>query len=178
MAASYATFYEVVVDGPDVVILEELGTGIRWNVYHYRELFPDPPGKGEVWYTRLLGSPEWSLSYTTPYVYEPGARAQHKRAVAAIVEDFGKGEASIGVPAERLFAESQKDTVLFWAEYRNIARNKDAEGPSPESGEWPDSSLPHLVNTDREDFVFTEMHFRVRDEQAVRKKLGKLALVD
>ena len=174
MAASYATFYEVIDDGPDVLLLDELGTGKLWSVYHYRDLFEIPPGKGEVWYTRLLGPPERALSYTTPYVYETEARAQFKRGVNGHVEDFLKSPLSIGVPAEHLFAESQKQSALFWADYIHISNNAPAEMLSSVPSEWPESRLPHIVNTDKDDILFTEMHFRVEDELAVRRRFAKL----
>jgi len=176
MAESYATFYEVIDDGPGVLLLEELGTGKLWSVHHYHELYEVPAGKGEIWYTRLMGPPDHSLCYTTPYVYEPETRAQFKRGVAGLAKDFSRSKLSIGVPAERLFAESQKEAALFWAEYIRVANSAEAEMLSSVPCEWPDLAgrLPHLVNTDREDIVFTELHFRVKDEPAVRKKLAKL----
>jgi hypothetical protein len=174
MAGSYATFYEVIDDGPDVLLLDELGTGRLWNVYFYRELFETPPGKGEIWYTRLIGLPERSLCYTTPYVYKPETRAQFKRGVNGHVNDFLKSELSIGIPADRIFAESQKQSALFWAEYILVSNNAPRDVLSSVPSEWPSPRLPHIVNTDKDDIVFTEMHFRVKDEPAVRKRLAKL----
>lgn len=176
MADSYATFYKVIDDGLDVLLLEELGTGKMWNVHYYRELFEIPAGKGEIWYTRLIGPSDRALCYTTPYVYGRETRTSFKHAVDGIIKDFSRSEFSIGVPAERLFVESQKDSVLFWAEYIHIAGNAAADRLSSVPSEWPGigEALPHLLNTDGEDIVFTEMHFRVKDEPAVRKRLAKL----
>lgn len=176
MADSYATFYEVIDDGRDVLLLEELGTGKLWSVHYYHELYEVPAGKGEIWYTRLMGPPDRALCYTTPYVYERETRAQFKRGVTGLAKDFSRSKLSIGVPAERLFAESQKEATLFWAEYIHVANNAAAEMLSSVPSKWPDfaAGLPHLVNTDREDIVFTEMHFRVKDEPEVRKRLAKL----
>ncbi len=174
MAASYATFYEVIDPGPEVVILEELGTGRRWNVMHYHDLFETPAERGEVWYTRLLGPPEQSLSYTTPYVWGPETRAQFERGVRSLAKDFIKNKLSIGVPADRLFAESQKETALFWTEYLRVSNNPSEEKLDTVPSEWPTLQLPHIINNDREDFVFTEMDFKVKDEQQVRRKLAAL----
>ncbi len=178
MAESYATFYEVLDDGPEVLVLDELGTGRRWSVYYYRELFDTPPGKGEIWYTRLIGPPERALSYTTPYVYEPETRAQFRRGVDGQVKDFLKDPRSIGMPPERLFAESQKQSALFWTEYIHFSNNATDEMLSSVPSEWPAPPLPHMVNTDKHDILFTEMHFRVKDEQAVRRRLAKLKTFD
>lgn len=174
MAASYATFYQVLDPGPEVVILEELGTGRRWNVLYFDELFETSAGKGDVWYTRLLGPPEKALSYTTPYVWGPETREQFERGVKRMAKDFGTSKQSIGVPADRLFAESQKQSALFWAEYLRASNRPGREAISSVPEEWRDFGLPHVVNNDREDFVFTEMHFKVRDEQAARRKLAAL----
>jgi len=174
MAASYVTFYEVIDPGPEVVILEELGTGRRWNVMYYHDLFETPAERGEVWYTRLLGPPGQSLSYTTPYVWWPETRAQFERGVRGLAKDFVKDKRSIGFAADRLFAESQKMSVLFWTEYLRVSNNPREEKLDTVPGEWPKLQLPHLVNNDREDLVFTEMDFKVRDEQQVRRKLAAL----
>ncbi len=56
MAACYATFYEVIDPGPEVVILEEIGTGRRWSVMYYHDVFDTPAEKGEVWYAFEPGS--------------------------------------------------------------------------------------------------------------------------
>ncbi len=174
MAASYVTFYEVIDPGPEVVVLEELGTGRRWNVMYYHDLFETPAERGEVWYTRLLGSPERSLSYTTPYVWGPETRAQFERGVRGLAKDFVKDKRSIGFPADRLFAESQKMSALFWTEYLRVSNSPSEEKLDTVPSEWPTLQLPHVVNNDREDFVWTEMHFKVKDEQVVRQKLAKL----
>jgi hypothetical protein len=174
MTASYATFYEVINEGPPVVLLEELGTGRLWTVYFYRELFDTPPGKGEIWYTRLIGSADKALCYTTPYVYEPESRAQFKRGVEGMAKDFLKNQLSIGVPADRLFAESQKQSALFWAEYIHTANNAPADMLSSVPGEWTRRFPFQVVNTDRQELVFSEMHFKVRDETAMRRRLAKL----
>jgi len=178
MAESYATFYEVIDPGPDVVVLNELGTGRHWNVLFFRELFGAPPGKGEVWYTRLLGPPERALSYTTPYVYEPETRAQFERGVRGLTNDYLKSQLSIGVPAHRLFAESQKESALFWAEYIRVSNSPSRTMLSSVPSEWPGTRLPHLVNTDRDDIVLTEMHFRVKNEKAARRRLAALKSFD
>jgi len=178
MAESYLTFYEVLESGPDVVLLGELGTGKRWSVFYFRELFNSTPETGEIWYTRLIGPPERALSYTTPYIYDPVTRGQFERGVRGQVDDFFKSPVSIGVPAERLYAESQKASALFWFEYILISNNAPQAMLSSVPSEWPKQSLPRIVNTDREDLIFTEMHFRVKDEKAARKKLATLRSFD
>ncbi len=174
MAASYATFYQVVDPGPEVIVLDELGTGRHWNVLYYRELFETPAGRGDIWYTRLLGPPEKALSYTTPYVWGPETRAQFERAARRITNDFIKSKRSIGVPADRLFAESQKESAVFWWQYILYSNSAEREMLSSVPSGWSDLGLPRIVNTDREDFIFTEMHFKVKDEKTVRRKLGAL----
>ena len=174
MADSYSSFYKVLEPGPDIVVLDELGTGKLWHVYYFRELFETPPGTGEIWFTRLIGPPDRALSYTTPYVFESDTRGQFEPVVRRQAKDFLKSPLSIGVPSERLFAESQKASALFWAEYIYMGNNASPTMLSSVPSEWPTPSFPRLVNTDRDEIIFTEMHFRVRDEKAVRKKLAAL----
>jgi len=179
MASSYLTFYEVIKAEGDAVVLEELGTEKRWNVHYFRELFDMDLVPGEVWYIRLVGPADGAIPYTTPYLYDPEAKAKFKRAVRIQEKDFSAGPRASLIPRERHFAESQKEAALFWAEF--IYRGLD-EDPSGLAGpaerididNIPPASLPFLVNTDREDVVFAELKFRVKDEPAVRNKLAAL----
>ncbi|MDH4272562.1 MAG: SEC-C metal-binding domain-containing protein, partial [Candidatus Aminicenantes bacterium] len=173
MAESYLSFYEVVDPGPEAVIVEELGTGKRFRVICVRELFEFEPEQGEVWYTRLVGPPEEALSYTTPYVYAPLTRAEFKRLVQLMAEDFLHSPESKPFPAERIFAESQKASALFWAEYIHRAANPARDMLSSVPSTWP-TPARRLINTDREDIVFTELHFRIKDEPKLRKRLAAL----
>jgi len=108
----------------------------------------------------------------------PCGRAQFKRGVDGIAKDFLKDERSIGVPADRLFAESQKQSVLFWAEYIHVSESAPREMLSSVPSEWPAGPPYHIVNTDKEDLFFTETYFRVKDEQAARRRLAKLKTFD
>lgn len=116
---SYLTFYEIIssVSRSDAATIKELGTGKRFTVFHVRELLEIAPKPGEIWYGRRVGSPDRSLFFTTPYIYEPEAHPQLKRAVLIQEKDFKKGPKAKFFPPERHFAESQKETAPFWAWY-------------------------------------------------------------
>lgn len=174
MAASYPTFFQVLDSGPDVVLLDELGTGRCWRLSFFRELFGTAPAPGEIWYTRLLGPPDGAITYTTPYVYDPGSRDQFKRGVSGLYKDFIKDPLSIGVPADFLFAESQKQSAFFWMDYILACNAGPRDMLSSVPGQWTKPPGPCLVNTDKDEIVFVEMHFRVKDEQTVRRRLAKL----
>jgi len=163
---SYLTFYEIIdsTSRPDVVTARELGTGKRFTVLHVRELIEIDPQPGEIWFVRRVGPPDRSIFYTTPYFYEPETCAQFKRAVLIQEKDFRQGPRAELFPTNRHFAESQKESAPFWAWY--ICR-----------GEMTDlRQIPYhtLVTTDGEEFVFTEIHFRIKDEAALRKRLATL----
>jgi len=174
MAESYATFYEVLESGPEIVVLNELGTGRRWQVHYFREMFESMPPAREIWFTRLLGPPDMAFSYTTPYVFDRGARGQFERATRKMASDFLSNPLSAGVTSERVFAESQKEAALFWAEYICASNDPRRELLSSVPGEWPGSQPSIRLNTDHEEIVLTEMHFKVKDEAAVRRKLSAL----
>lgn len=174
LAESYPTFYEVLEEGPEAVVLDELGTGRLWHVFYFRELFDTPPVKGEIWYTRLIGPPEDALPYSTPYVFPSETRAQFKRGVEAVCQDFLKDPLSIGVPGDRFFAESQKATSAFWMEYIRVGNADPNADLSSLPSTRPNPPIPHIVNTDKEEILFTDMHFRIKDESRVRRKLARL----
>ena len=166
LSESYLTFFEIVsfASKKDEVTVEELGTGKRFTVLHVQELFEIVPAPGEIWFARRVGTPDRSIFYTTPYIYEPETLAQFKRVVLNQEKDFRKSPRAPLFPTERHFAESQKETAPFWAWY--ICQ-----------GEMTDlSQIPFhdLVTTDGEEFVFMEIHFRVKDEAALRKRLSAL----
>jgi len=173
MAESYVSFYEVLESGPEAILLDELGTGRQYRVLSFNELFGPPgPAPGDIWLTRLIGTRDRAFSYTTPYIFEPETRGQFERAMRLQTKDFLRSPVSLGVPAERLFAECQKASSLFWAEYILAGNSPSREFLSSVPGERPLSArLPHVVNTSREELVFTEVHFRITDEPALRKKL-------
>jgi hypothetical protein len=173
MAESYVSFYEVLESGPEVIILDELGTGRHYRVVLFNELFGPPgPALGDIWLTRLIGPAEGALSYTTPYVFDPETRGQFERVVRRQTKDFLRSPISLGVPAERLFAECQKASSLFWAEYILVGNSPSRQLLSSVPSRRPSARLPHVVNTSREEMVFTEVHFRITDEPALRKKLS------
>jgi hypothetical protein len=179
MAESYLTFYEVIKAEDDDAVLRELGTDQRWTVLHVRKLTETEAVPGEIWYTRLVGPAEEALSYTTPFVFDPGSKAQFERAVRIQERDFSAGPRADLFPRERHFAESQKEAVLFWAEFifRGLTADMSDLSEPPgmiEIDDLPAGSLPFLVNTDREEVVFAEMKFRVKDEAALRKRLAAL----
>ena len=177
---SYLTFFEIIEESSisDTVTIAELGTGERFTVLHVRELMQIEPAAGEIWFARRVGFPDSSIFYTTPYVFEPGTGAEFSRVVKIQEDDFSRGPRAAIFPAERHFAESQKEAARFWAEY--ILRGWESDPPQItddiadlEEDLDPDH-FPILVTTDGEELILTEIHFRIRDEAAVRKRLSSL----
>jgi hypothetical protein len=166
LSESYSTFYEVIDSsfGTDIVTVRELGTGKSFTVFNVRELSGFELNPGDICFVRRIGSPDRSIFFTTPYVYDPETRAQFKRTVLAQEKDFNKGPWAPLFPPGQHFAESQKEAAPFWAWYI-------LQGEKKEIPQMPDSVL---VTTDGDAFVFTEVHFRIQDEAALRKRLSML----
>ena len=181
LSESYLTFFEIVASTaiPDAVTVEELGTGKRYTVLHVRELFEIDPKPGEIWFARRVGTTDRSIFYTTPYIYGPETRTQFKKVVKAMEKDFKKIPWASMIPAERHLAESQKEAVELWAEF--IIRSMTADDLSrlPDEPTFDDiddgqGHLPTLVTTDGEEFVLVEVHFQIKNETALRKRLSTL----
>jgi len=166
LSESYLTFYEIVSSASrtDAVTVMELGTGKRFKVLHVRELFEIDPSPGEIFFVRRVGPPDRSIFYTTPYVYEPETGTQFKRAVLTQEKDFKKSPRASLFPTERHFAESQKEIAPFWAWY--ICQG--------ETTDLPQIPYHAFVTKDGDEFLFTEIHFRIKDEAALRKRLSAL----
>jgi hypothetical protein len=166
LSESYLTFFEIIdsISSPDDVTVRELGTGKRFKVLHVGELYEIDPNPGEIWFSRRVGPPDQSIFYTTPYIYEPETCAQFKRVVLAQEKDFKKSPRAPLFPTERHFAESQKETALFWAWYI-------CQGEMTGLSQIP---FHDLITTDGEEFALTEIHFRIKDETSLRKRLSAL----
>ena len=166
LSESYLTFFEIITSTtrPDAVTVRELGTGKSFTALHVQELFEIDPAPGEIWFARRVGTPDRSIFYTTPYIYEPETLAQFKRAVLTQEKDFRKSPRAPLFPTKRHFAESQKETAPFWAWYICQEEMTDL------------SQIPFhdLVTSDGEEFVFMEIHFCIKDEAALRKRLAAL----
>jgi hypothetical protein len=166
LSESYLTFFEIVsfASITDEVTVEELGTGKRFTVLHVQELCEIEPIPGEIWFARRVGIPDRSIFYTTPYIFEPETRAQFKRVVLTQEKDFRKSSRAPLFPTERHFAESQKETAPFWAWYI-------CQGKMTDLSQVP---FPEIVTTDGEELVLMEIHFRIKDEATLRKRLSAL----
>lgn len=178
---SYLTFFEIIEESeePDTVTVEELGTGKRFTVFHVRELFEIVPVVREIWFARRVGFPESSIFYTTPYIFNPESRLEFKRIVTFQKKDFSRSSLAELFPPKRHFAESQKETALFWAWYILKGSQLDQtqireEDLGQEEEDISFGHFPTLVTTDGEELILTEMHFRIQDEEALRKRFSSL----
>ena len=177
LCQSYFSFYEVLESGPKAAAVEELMTGRRFTVVDIPELYEFDPVPGEILFSRLVGPPHRAIFFTTPYIFGPEARTQLERALRIQDEDFLQSPAALLFPPERRFAESQKELVFFWAEYIRQGE-KASQEDSTAFPDAPPGGYPHLVNTDGEELVLAEMHFRIKDEPAVRNRLASIKAYD
>ncbi len=166
LSESCLTFHEILSyrSSSDVTSIKELGTGDTFTVLHVNELLEITPAPGEVWFARRVGTPDQSIFYTTPYIFEPETRAQFKRAVKIQEKDFKRSPQAKNFPPNRHFAESQKEKAHFWVWY--ICRG--------EMSQLSQDDLPTIVTKDGENFVFTEIHFRIKDKARLKKRLSQL----
>jgi len=166
LSESYLTFHEILSYQPssDMTSIRELGTGKTFTVLHVNELLEITPAPGEIWFARLVGTPDQSIFYTTPYIFEPYSRAQFKRAVKIQEQDFKSIPIAKNFPSHRHFAESQKEKAHFWVWY--ICRG--------EMNRLSQFERPTIVTKDGEKFVFAEIHFRIKDKARLRKRLSQL----
>ena len=171
LSDSYFSFYELIRSGSEAVTVEELATARRFTVIEIAELYEIDPVPGEILFSRLVGPPRRAVFFTTPYIFGPEARTQLERALRIQEEDFRQSPAALLFPPERHFAESQKELALFWAEYIRQGE-KAGLGESAAFPDAPPGRYPHLVNTDGEELVVAEMHFRIKDEPALRNRLA------
>ena len=174
LALSYFSFYEVIKPASREVSVQELVTGRRFAVTDIPEIYEIDPAPGEILFSRLVGPPRSAILFTTPYVFGPEARAEFERILRLQEEDFRLMPAASRFPPERAFAESQKEFALFWAEYALVGERIGAQAPTLSPDEPPEGLYPRLFNTDGEELMLAEIHFRIKDEPALRKKLASL----
>jgi len=176
---SYLTFYEIIKKLPDqdAIIVEELGTGEHFTVFHIRELLEIEPVVGEIWYAQRVGRPERSIFFTTPYIFAPEAKPGLRRACKMQEKDFIQGPEGALFPADRHFAESQKKATPFWVWF---VLRKEEELPQIEDKDSAldedidKGQLPILLTTDGEEFILAEIYFSIRDKEALCQRLATL----
>jgi hypothetical protein len=118
LSESYATFYQVLSVSPDVIELEELGTGQIWRANREAalQLEGEAPDTGEIWYARLIPDQDGAYLLTSPFVFEAEAREALTRAVKtqfAVLKATTERE----MPETALLRECCKASFDYWASY-------------------------------------------------------------
>ncbi len=117
LSDSYCTFYEIKAVLDDWIILDELGTGEKWNLCRINELYENDTKIGDIWYIRIVGVPEEAYVFTPPFIFPSDAREDFSDAVIKQKKAFIKINNNKGIIGKNIFKESCKTSLLFWAKY-------------------------------------------------------------
>lgn len=169
---SYCTFYEILEVREEDLVLLEISTGRRWRAWRNGEALEQNPQVGELWYTRLVGTPEEAWFFMAPYVYPQEAGPWISRTLEDHKRNFSR---YCGVPPENFtqkeFRDMAKASVQFWA---GVFSNN----PLPPRQAEIAAQLPELVNTDNEPLLFSKIFFTILNREALEKKLGSLSGIE
>lgn len=96
LCASYPAFYVLEALQPDDQLkrLRELGTGVEWLVRDVEDPLAEVGDLGEVWLTRLVGTPDEAVSLMTPLIFPPETVAAHEEMAREAIESV----ASLNLP--------------------------------------------------------------------------------
>ena len=113
LADSYCAFYEIDKVLDDWVWLNELGTGNMYKALKTGEPFEKNAKVGEVWYMRLVGTPDEKYSLGDPYVFGPEAKNDFYKAMKRYEEIMH----TVKMTKEDTFREFCRRYTPSWAEY-------------------------------------------------------------
>ena len=165
LSKSYCTFYEVKAILDDWIILEELGTGKEWRYCRTDEPFESNTTKGEIWYIRLVGTPEKCFNYMDPYIYKPESKQELLKIINYQKNQFLKSLKE-NLPEETIFIESCRAAVVDWAHF--ILKGIQIETKKEYS------NYPILQNTDGEIIKFSEIFFKIKELTGLKEKISSI----
>lgn len=114
---SYCAMYEVAGRKDNVLTLSDIMTAQRYDVICLGEPYEDDAQAGQIWYVRLVGTPQQSVTLTTPYVFDAGAKESFQEIMRNQVKTFKKMTDTEGLSGEEIHRRSCKASVGFWAAY-------------------------------------------------------------
>lgn len=90
---SYPSFYELIEppSSEDIVTLRELGTDQRWRVFVCDGVEPGADTPHDLWFCRLVGTPDDAVAFTPPLVFSSEAQADFELLVKQLIEPAIKG---------------------------------------------------------------------------------------
>lgn len=90
LCASYPAFYELLERRPaeQDKILREIGTDTHWRIREVDDPHAEVGDAGEIWLTRLVGTPDEAVCVMQPLNYPPDTAAAHAEIVNQLTAPF------------------------------------------------------------------------------------------
>lgn len=158
LAASYLGWYELERITESALQFREMEIGRLWRVARINEPEDRPIKERELWYMRLLGSPEEAFIFTAPLILPPEAKGDVLQSIQAVLQQAGQDV----LPTEerlRICCKAQVRDWLPWILGPTL--------PSFEAG-------PTLVNTDQEPLRFSKVHFQIKQAEGLVAALSRV----
>lgn len=159
---SYCAMYEVAERKDNILTLSDIMTSQRYDVICLGEPYEDDAQAGQIWYVRLVGTPQQSVTLTTPYVFDADAKKSFQEIMRNQIKTFKKMTDMEGLSGEEIHRRSCKAAVGFWAAYMTAPWQE--EGPS---------QPPAMVNMDRQRMIFCRLIMTVKDVPAAKRALDQ-----
>jgi hypothetical protein len=165
---SYCTMYAMVGKEEKFLIFEDIITSQQYKVIRINEPYEEDARKGEIWYTRFVGTNKEAIAMTTPYVFEPSARESFRAIIENQIRTFKRDVDISGMSEEEIHRQTCKVAVGFWSAYMTAPWQN-----VPETSNI--ANAPQLANTDNEPLRFCEVFFTMANAVAVQAALSGFA---
>lgn len=159
LSASYLGWYELEQITAEDLRFREVGTNRLWRVARVNEPEDRPIHERELWYVRLLGSPEEAYIFTAPLILPPAAKGDVLQTVNTVLQQAGQNALQIE-DRLRICCKARVRDWLPWILGPTL--------PSFEAG-------PTLVNTDQESLRFSRVHFQIKQAEGLADALSRVA---
>ena len=158
LAASYLGWYELEQMTAADLRFREVGTDRLWRVLRVNEPEDRLIKERELWYVRLLGTPEEAVIFTAPLILPPEAKRDVRQTVQVGLKEF----AASGLSDEDRLRACCKVRVRDWLPW--------ILGPTIPGME----ASPTLVNTDQEPLRFSNVYFKIKSEEGLTDQLRRV----
>jgi len=174
LSESYATCYQIKKISESSILFEELVTGSRWEVNRLGDTMEEKAKPDDIWHARFVGSGEDAYYFGQPFIFEKEAKRDFIKIIEGLVNRF-KEYASIRSLEFKIPRDAFKAAIGFWAEYLYKGTLKHSND-NTRLADMPSNaaSKPILCTTDGEKVRFSEVIFKIIDEDRVRDKFSEL----
>ncbi len=122
LADSYCTLYQLKSYRDERIVFEEIMTGKEWTIIRVNEPFELKVVPGNIWYVRLVGTPEQAFVFIAPFIFPAEAKDDLVKLVRVMRKDYEAYVQKTKMAPENIFKNFSKASLMAWAEYLMLGK--------------------------------------------------------